>query len=389
MAPSCIDHEPPELTGTGSSTVLHLTKVLPSGSGVARHAAAFDRALGALGRCVTLGLANEARDTQRLSMIIRTTRRARRAVRRERPDLVVVDLSGRALAEFFGACVVAGRRRRPKLWLVVHDPPELVGQTFLVAGLDRKGGRRLGVALSRWLSPPVERWLLGRVDGLLAFSELGASILRERQPGHAVWAVPLPVELMARRVKERVVYCPANLVVAGVEPTLAALGRPEVAEEVRVRVGSMAPTDRREVERVSSAMGVASRLDFTGHLDQDALDESFATAAVVVRDLRPDGRADNVGAASGPLVQALAAGCAVISTDVRGSRRCVELAGVDLSQHPERLTDEVVRLLGDPEAIERLGDAAIAHVESCHVPEAVARHLASIWRATDRSAATD
>lgn len=204
MAQSCIDWDPDPRVASAQCSILHITKVPPSSSGIARHAGAFDRALDMVGDRCTIGLPVEAHQSQRAVLIFRLCRRVRRHVRENRTDLVVIDLSGRALAEFFAACVIAAHRQRPRIWLVAHDAPDLVGPPLLVALLDRKGGRRLGMELSGILGGQATRWLLRRSAALLAFSELGASALRERFGDEvSVWSVPLPTELLADKPKGR------------------------------------------------------------------------------------------------------------------------------------------------------------------------------------------
>jgi glycosyltransferase involved in cell wall biosynthesis len=384
MAPTCIDAAPvdPPAPGTGPR-IVHLTKVPPSDSGVARHAGALDRALDRLGRRTTIGLGLDAPQTQRLAVVADVVRRLRTELRRTPADLVVIDLSGRALAELAGAALVAARpaARRPVLWLVAHDAPELVGAPLLVSVLDRRGGRRVGMALSDTVGRALERRVVGRADALLAFSELGAAALRDRYGHDVVRAVPLPTDLLGDGPKEPVVYCPAGVRAGDLAPVLRAF-EAGLPDGTALRVGHLAPADRRTIEAWRDEHGLADRVTLTGFLDQAALDRTFVTAAVVVRNPGRGDRSANWAAASGPRVSALAAGCAVVSTDPRGSARCVAVAGRDLAAAPERLADELTRLVADPAAVAELGARATEHVRSTHAPDAVAGHLAAIWRDT-------
>ncbi len=357
--------------------ILHLTKVPPSDSGVAHFAAPFTAALGLLGHVTTMGLPGSARDSQRTRIITRTAWATVQTVRLTRPDLLVVQLSGRGLAEMYAALAVVHLRRRPTVWLVAHDAPSLVGAALLTHGLDRRGGRRIGMAASDHIGRRLEQRLVARVDVVLSFSEPGAEAVADRYPGVTARSVPLPVTVPPPEPKERVVYVPSHVEAADVMPVLDAVA--SSADHYRLRVGNLpigaAATIRAQAERCD----MAHRLELTGYLDDEELDRSFATAALVVRHRRP-GVGGNELAVSGPIVSALAAGCAVISTDPRGSAPCLaDGVGIDLSARPERLVPELTELLSRPDEVARLGRAAQRHVVEHHRPEVVARRLATLW----------
>lgn len=382
MARTCIDWEPDDVPSDASRPrIIHVTKVPPSNSGIARHAGPFDRSLARVGSLTTVGLRLDAHESQRIGTTIRLARRVLRHLRDDAPDLVIYDLSGRALAEFYSACIAAlvPKHRRPVLWLVAHDSPELVGPPMLFSFFDRKGWRRVGMALSRWIGRPLERWLVSRVGAILSFSELGAGALRERFDHLVVRAVPLPTELLSASSKEPIVYCPAGVSAADLAPTLEAFGAGGVPQYFRLRVGNLSGPDRELVVGRAEYLAMNDRVEFTGFLDQKRLDESFTTASIVVRHRSATGRPQGWGAASGPLVSALAAGCAVVSTDPRGSARCVAVAGRDLSATPEKLSDEIAATANDPRTVQELGARATEHIRSTHVPEAVARYLRAVW----------
>jgi hypothetical protein len=388
MARTCIDWQPDDTTSVAPRPlIVHVTKVPPSSSGIARHAGPFDSALDRLGDRETIGLGLDAPETQRIAIVLGLVRRVTARLRSVPADLVVIDLSGRALAEFFSACRVAAMRarRRPVVWLVVHDAPELVGAPMLFSFLDRKGGRRFGMALSRSVGRILERWLVRRADAVLALSELGAAALRQRYHSGRVWSIPHPAELLTNAPKQPVVYCPATLTASDLVPTLQAFESGALPPETTLRVGNLPAADQRQVERWCRSMRMTNRVEFTRFLDQNGLDESFATAAVVVRHSDAPARPANWAAASGPLVSALAAGCAVLSTSPRGSLRCLEIAGCELVAAPEHLPDEIVRVMGDLARVRSVAVRATDHIRSTHVPEAVARYLATIWRDTSAS----
>jgi glycosyltransferase involved in cell wall biosynthesis len=344
-----------------------------------------DKALDSLGSRVTVGLAIDAGSSQRLSVTLYTIVRVLRTTRRVKAELVVIDLSGRALAEFFSAIALAIVGSRRAMWLVVHDSPDLVGAPFLFRLFDRRGLRRLGIAISRTAGAVCERWLVGRADALIAFSELGAHALRDRFPRVDCWAVPLPAEPLEPKLEGLIVYCPSSLRVVDVQPVVAAIARSS-NPEVRLRVGYMSPTEREELRLMSLKSGVADRVEFVGYLDQHELDESFATAAIVVRQ-QPSSSHSAWAAASGPIVSALAGGCAVVSTDGRGSRACVEAAGLDLSDSPARMESELYQLLESPLAIRHLQGLGTSHIIETHMPDVVGGYLADVWVETRQSKA--
>jgi glycosyltransferase involved in cell wall biosynthesis len=368
----------------GRPRILLLTKVPPSNSGIAHFAPAFRRTLELVGDVTTIELAVDAAETQRLAVIARTVAHVRRALRAQPVDLVVVHLSGRALGEYYAAVAALAHRSRPRVWLVVHDAPELAGASLLVAPLDRRGGRRIGMLGSRHIGRRLDRHLLDRADAVIAFSESGAAALVDREPTTRAVALPLPVELAPATTKEPVVYVPAGLVATDVDPVLAAVARlgqdRTDANSYRVRVGHLGPDGSASVRAMAARRGLGDRLELTGFLDDRGLDRSFATASVVVRNRRAT-ETGNRNAASGPVVLAMAAGAAVVATDPRGSAACLAGgAGIDLSAEPGRLTDAVAALLADPAEIARLGVAALAHIRDHHRPECVAARLDELWR---------
>lgn len=384
MGRTCIERDPGRPpTIAARPRILHVTKVPPSNSGIARHALPFDRSLDLLGSRSTLGLPVDAGDTQRVALTVRTVVQAWRKVRRHAADLVVIDLSGRALAEFFVAMTLTFGGRRRTIWLVLHDPPVLVGPPLLFRFLDRRGRRRAGIALSNTIGGLLERRLVRDVDAVIAFSDLGAAAVREHFAVET-WAVPLPTEILPQRKEAPIVYCPASLHPSDLAPILSVLAtRPH--STVQLRVGYMPKCDCDEVLEICAALGFEGRLEFTGYLDQAELDESFSTAAIVVRHRPESEDSTNWAAASGPIVSALAAGCAVLSTDARGSRACVQAAGIDVSSAPSLLPETLDHVLKSPSDQRRLQEQAIAHVQSTHSPEAVARYLLQIWAETTRT----
>ncbi|MEA2686275.1 MAG: hypothetical protein QOE93_1470, partial [Actinomycetota bacterium] len=298
-----------------------------------------------------------------------------------RPSLLVFDLSGRGLAEFYSACLAIGSIGRP-VWLVVHDAPELVGPPLLLKGLDRRGGRRLGMYLSRTVGARLETWMMGRADTVFALSGLGAAALRERTGGRVrVRQLPIPIEDQSESDKQPIVYCPSSVSAVDVVPVVRALA--SASSSWTLRLGNMDGPEQAAVEAAADRAGILDRLEFIGRVDEVRLDESYEDAAVVVRNRGPGSSPENWAAVSGPVISAMAAGCAVIATDARGSSACLEAAGgVDLGDRPDDLERDLGRLLGDEGERARLGEAGRRHVRGFHTPERVARHLADAWAHT-------
>jgi glycosyltransferase involved in cell wall biosynthesis len=119
-----------------------------------------------------------------------------------------------------------------------------------------------------------------------------------------------------------------------------------------------------EVSRLASAPGVR----VTGFVDR--LEPLYARATVFVAPLRI------AGGIAGKTLDALAAGCAVVTTPV-GSEGLGVRPGVHLlvADGADEFAAAVVRLLRDAELRRRLGEAARAFAESSHAPAVSAAAL--------------
>lgn len=334
-------------------------------------------ALQRLGPVTRVDLPVNSNATQRLSVMVRLWRRTRQELT-SAPDLVVIEISGRALAELAtAACTL---RRGSTVWLVVHDPPALAGPLFMIELLDRRGLRRLAMALSNTVGAALERWIVARTDVLIALSVDGEAALAERFPGARTAAVPLPTESPPPSPKSPVLFFPGYM---GTEETARVLKQLDglvLRPDLRIRVGAVVGGNegvRMELE--STAVGPI--VELTGYLDDAELDAAFADAKVVVRARQSGTQSGNSAAASGPITTALAAGCVVLALDSRGSRRCLEAAGM-----PGPRTDIAVQgaeLVDLPDgAFEELSARARDHVRRHHSPTAVGQRFASIWTDT-------
>jgi glycosyltransferase involved in cell wall biosynthesis len=249
---------------------------------------------------------------------------------------------------------------------------------MLFSIFDRRGGRRVGMALSGSIGRRVERWLLSSADMVLTFSNMGAQSLSARCSHSRVRPIPLPIDRLPDLPKDPAVYCPARLSADDLDPVLTAFETGSIPSRFRLRVGNLSESERHRVEQRFRAVGLGHRLEFTGFLDQAGLDRSYATATAVIRLRSRTSSPANLAAASGPILSGLAAGCAVASNDARGSAACLDIAGVNLVGEDGTFAEQLAQLLADPSRLNRLAVAARAHVEATHAPARVARYLQAI-----------
>ena len=228
-----------------------------------------------------------------------------------RPDLVVTQLSGRALAEYYSCLGLTWSGRSAAHWIVLHDPPSLVGPSLLVSTLDRKGGRHVGVAASS--APSASRWSAPCSAGSTRSScsrpsARGCWPTATRRWIRSSWTYrPNPYGLPSSGWCTSQSYATAS----GVEPVLEAMALGP-AEPI-LHVGHLSPTDEDTVVRTARRLGLEHRLRLLGRLDDSASRESFDTAEIVVRHRRQ--AAGNPGAISGPITYTMAAGYAVVTAD--------------------------------------------------------------------------
>ncbi len=257
-------------------------------------------------------------------------------------DIVHVELSGRALHQFYLAWALTVGPRRALLVLTCHDMPSLVGWPMLFAELERRPARRLAKLMSTTVGRRLERRLLARCDIAIALTEDGAEQLRQR--ADAAVSLPHVVDRTEPAAKERRVFVPGYVSEPAVVASLADVVHREAdrtSAEWRLVVGSTDPQTREEIERLLTA---DSRrvVEFTGHEDEEGLLRQFDRAFLVVRPVGE--RHDNACAASGPLCWALSRGCLVLTDDGRSGAR--ELAAQSLLTLSSSLADDLSSVLG-------------------------------------------
>lgn len=352
--------------------VLHVSKFPPSPSGIALYADTFSRALQLLGGVERIRAAPEPGQTQRLTQAIRGLALGLTAGRRK-PTAAFVELGGRSLFEFHFA--VGAALARIPLFITCHDAPSLVGQSFLFTGLDRKGLRRLGEALSKFPGGALERMVVRRAMAVLCLTRAGAVALEERYDRRVV-PIPHVVDDPELLPKERLVFVPGyvsstNLIVA----TVREIGR--LADQLknwRVVVGAC-PTGVQADVLAQLTSDQARLVTFAGSIEERALLNLFARAAVVLR-LRGPGGSPNDCAASGPLAWAIARGCICVTDDKRaGASELAEEGFVQYSPDPVALLESILTEFPSPRGLEiaqraqeQFGVQVVAEVLSGIIP---------------------
>ncbi len=255
--------------------------------------------------------------------------------------------------------LIAGRTRRHQPALVISYQSDIVRQ------------RLLG-----WLYRPLMRRLLRRADRILA-SSAAYTRTSEVLPAYAAktTVVPLGIDVDrfadpgAARVEDFRRRFPGPLVLfvgqlryyKGVEVLIEAIGRlhTQGIEATLLIAGSgpLAARCRRLARRVGSASSAAERMHFLGDVAGAELPALYAAADVFVLPSRR--RSEAYGLA---LVEAMAAGTAVISTELGTGTSFVnrdrETGLVVPPRDPAALAAAVGKLLADPELRRGMGARA-------------------------------
>lgn len=369
------------MRGAPVRRLLYVTRLPPSPSGVAAYAEGFRTVLQELGEVEVERLPGEATSSQSVALAVRLAGRLLRRTR-HRDVVVYVEQAGRGLAEFWAAWLLALRGRR--VWLMVHDVPELSGGPFFTTLLDRRGGRRVAAALSATVGRACERTLLRRAERVFCLSESGARALEAlHRPGRSVEALPFVALLGDEPVPGRHEVFAAGYI-GGPEDVVPVV---EVASALpegwRVTVGACAEHTETSLRAAVAAAGVQDRVRFLGFTDEAGLRAAFARAAVVVR-WRRDGWGPSVGpdarhAVSGPLIAAMAQGCAVVTNDSRGAAAMFDEAQVvtvgDGDAGARQLRAAVERLARDADERVRRAEAGRDLMRRVHSASAVAARM--------------
>jgi glycosyltransferase involved in cell wall biosynthesis len=243
-------------------------------------------------------------------------------------------------------------------------------------------------AWSWWVGGPLEplyrtfeRWAAGRADAIVAVSEEeqveGADALGRR--GGVIRLIENGVDI------ER--FHPRHQAGArGDAPRIACIGRLSrqkgqdvavaalaMARDRRARlrlIGDGAGDVRASLAEQAAALGVAARVEFAGSVANTA--PEYAAADVVIVPSRWDGM-------SLALLEAMAAGCAIVAADVAGAS---VLDGAGVLVPPDdatALAAAIDQLLGDPAERARLGDRARALAVERFDARLSAKRTLALW----------
>lgn len=361
--------------------ILHVTRLPPSPSGVSLYAQEVEAAYRLLGDVAVHLLPADPKASQSFPLALKTWLRLRRLVPRGSRTIVSFELAGRGLAETWAAWALARGGRR--VWLTIHDVPSVCGAAFLSRGFDRRGARRLGLALSRSAGHRMERDLLRRAELVTTLCRSGAQAVSEKYGlDRPVMDIPHVLAGHPTTSTEPRILVPGY--VSGIESILPLIS--DVAalpEPWRLVIGAASDSVSAEVALLARQIEVAHRIELLGFVDEATLDREFSRAAVVVRWRREgwlSGQADH--AVSGPLIRALGRDCAVVTNDRRGATQCLHEAQVavvgDGEKGAQEMAEAVRRFVHDDDYRMASAAAGLAHIEQRHSPEAVASRLAEL-----------
>jgi rhamnosyl/mannosyltransferase len=245
--------------------------------------------------------------------------------------------------------------------------------------------------VSRHLYQPLERWLLRRADAVVATSPAYADsspMLRSVRDKVAVIPIgahaPEPVDaalvqrLRQRYGERRIVFCLGRMAHYKGWEVLIEAAR-SLPADVLVVIGGGGPELPRYRARAAAA-GVQDRLQFVGPLSAASVEAHFTLAAVFC--MASTSRAEAFGVA---VLEAMARGLAVVSTDIPGS-------GLGWLQQPgvtglqvtagdaHALAQALCRLLDDAPVRARLGAAGRARWAEFFTAETMADQTVALYR---------
>jgi hypothetical protein len=359
-------------------SILYLTKFPPSPSGIALYAAKFHDPLQRLGTVELRTAPASPAQSQALVASVFGFFGGIRASRCGKYKLFFGELGGRGLYEFYFLMGVALGSRFCRISFTCHDAPSLVGPCMLFGALDRRGGRRIGLLLSRTVGATMEAFLMRRADCVFALTKEAASVLGTRY-NRSVSYIPHVVDEPALGSKEPIVFMPGYI--GSAAPIIDAVRTLQHVGYVcgcpwRLRVGACSEHVEQSVRSVVRDQS-SGYVEFVGFLTEAELLGEFERATVVLRIVGSGGKG-NALAASGPLNWAIARGCVCVTDDNRAGARELAAEGlVTVSQTPIRALAAL--LVSDGMGRERARDIArTSRMRSG--PDAVARRLSEVLR---------
>ncbi len=251
--------------------IVYLSKFPPSPSGIGLYASFVADALAAHRVVERLMAPANAAESQRLSSAIAGWRQGRRLGRGTRA--VQVELSGRALYEFYACVGFVSRRGHPPLAVTCHHAPSVVGLPMLFTAMDRRGLRRIGAGLSRTIGEALVRRLMKRVGVAFALTREEAEALSDAY-GRPFIAIPHIVPQLATD-KKSVAFLPAYHGDPVLLRSIVACLDRWAPTDWRIRVGPCSPT----AAEALADLAATGRVQFTGYVDETELLALSATHA--------------------------------------------------------------------------------------------------------------
>ena len=231
---------------------------------------------------------------------------------------------------------------------------------------------------------PRLRRRLGDAAAVVTVSAYNAAHLRERLPGVPVVHVPNGVPLGPASGPDPAgpVLCVARLVEKkAVDVLVEACARlSREPDPPRVEVIGTGPL-RYDLDQLVAALGVRHLVTFRGALPSDEVAAAYARASVAVLPCRIAADGDRDGMPT-VLVEALARGLPVVSTDVVGIPELVEHGVTGLlvpPDDPDALAAAIAKLVADPALAATLGRAGRARVAERFDPAAATAALRAVF----------
>lgn len=282
----------------------------------------------------------------------------------------------------------SGARLPPEpLLSFCYEPPRFAyADRHLIAA--RFGPMAPAAAWTMRLYRPIDRWLIGRADLVLANSRFGASEIREAYGlpalviDHGVALAPVDqTAIDAINARFGLGEMPVMLTVNHLHPRkrldlfLAVLARLRSAGTPVVGLIAGDGADRARLQGIAADLRVNDCLRWAGFVPESELLALYQRAQVYLH----TGQRETFGLS---VLEAAAAGCPVVAVDEGGPRDILEAGrlGVLAPADPEALARAVTDLLGDPARARQLGDLAATAVKSRYRWEHGAAMLASAIR---------
>jgi glycosyltransferase involved in cell wall biosynthesis len=251
-------------------------------------------------------------------------------------DALFVEISGRAVAEFWASLlwVWSPLSRNKPLLLTLHDAPELTGNPFQLAVLDRRGGWRFASTLDALCGKRLEKRLLERALDVFCLSRCGADAVSSRLSVSPVDVLPQVVETGPKRqptTKELTIVCPGYTSIETVIVAAEAVRR-SGSVPAGIVVGAMDSHNKSRLDTYLRANGDV-RIEYAGFVrHRRDLMKLYERGDIVLRFLpwKTGTRGANWAAVGGPLMLAAAHSCAICTNDRGGAAE--ELRAADAAR---------------------------------------------------------